>query len=111
MQYLLSEEEYQELVGRGAQAVHEQRTLVESLCVQVANATLIEYTHLDEPLPHGCVHNNNLIHDKLDDSGLAYESKEWNDLEEKLEAIHPLQEHCDDCPVRKVCTLDHSISK
>ena len=111
MQRLLTEDEYQELVQRGNKAVEDQRQLLNKLCMQVANATMISYTHLEEKLPHGCVHNNDLIQDKLDESGLICDSLEWDILEETLEILNPLQDHCDNCPVLEVCTLTHSYSK
>lgn len=104
MQYILSEEEYNELVTRADKAVEDQTDTINNLCVQVTNLTLKDYGYGGEAnlMPHGRIHNTYLIQDKLDDSGLEHESREWNLLEEKLEEGHPTQEHCDDCPCTKV---------
>ena len=43
MQYILSEEEYNELVNRADKAVEDQTDTINNLCVQVANLTLKDY--------------------------------------------------------------------
>lgn len=113
MQYLLSKEEYTELVDRAAKAEAEKRNEIEALCVQVANLTLVDYGFGGEVnlMPHGCIHNEELIDELLDGENIEYESEEWYTEREKLEVLHPEQQHCDTCPVRNVCPLPHSYSK
>ncbi len=98
MQYILTEEEYQKLVGDVKQAKQDCKETIEALCIRVANS---------EPV-------------KLTRSERQYMNKSWADsLEGKpwgcyitREEEHPgLEWYCDHCPVKKICPLPHHSSK
>jgi hypothetical protein len=110
MQYVLSESEYNAMNNAASVAEDKAAATIQELCLRVANLTLIEYNH-GFISAHGCVYNEELVESMVDALGIDDRSSSWDDKKLELEGLHPFQEHCDDCPVQKECTLQKSYSK
>jgi len=84
MQYILTEEEYQQLVDAPKLIEQEKDKIIMALCRRVANTEIVKVSWMtyDEskghvPEPWGCI---------LD------AASEW---------------YCNECPVRKICPYEH----
>ena len=78
MQYLLTQDEYDELVARAQTAEQQAEAILFNLCKEVADHKPVVWgwSRHEEPKPWGCIESR---------------PGEW---------------HCDSCPVRNVCPND-----
>jgi hypothetical protein len=84
MQYILSEEEYKNLLNKEKELKEKYKEIINSLCRDVANHkptfTGWDKKNPTEPKPWGCYHYKHY----------------W---------------HCDECSVQKVCMMEKSYSQ
>jgi transposase len=110
MQYILSESEYNAMKSASSEAEDAARATIQELCLRVANLTLVEYNY-GFMSGHGCVYNEQHVETIIEELGIDDRLPCWDDKKSELEELHPFQEHCDNCPVQKECTLQKSYSK
>lgn len=84
MQYILSQEEYDELRAKQKHEIQLSKSKLQKLCTKIANEMPIKYWSNTEAQPWGCKLN------KDDDYN------EW---------------YCDECPVQDICPAPKSYSK
>lgn len=81
MQYLLTEEEYKELVAQAEGKKVANKELIQELCTEVATHKPVKYWGRKEAVIWGCI---------------------------LLDEEHPASaEYCDECPVEKGCPYDY----
>lgn len=86
MQYILSEEEYQDLVEAKKKAEEAVRDRLQKVCTMAADQIPIKvYWNKKEKEPWGCIHTREME-----------DGYEW---------------YCDNCPVRKLCPSGKHFSK
>lgn len=109
MQYILSEQEYQDLKESASNSIHID--VIADHCVKLACTIPVRgwwNEDLAEPTPWGCPncwrrHSNQKLRDAIKQQIDYYEPEEYQGDD--------YVEYCDDCPMQALCPLQKRYSK
>lgn len=104
MMYLLTENEYKDLIDKVAEEADKETERLEIACIKIACNTPIRFWGRKDYTPWGCPHAWRLLSKKKQQQ-LAEQDPDWK---ENVGSYNP---YCGECIVRKLCKCTQRLSK